>query len=84
METLKTDRPGAPLLNAWASTLPGDSGNLPRPGDRCAVEACPEVLKEGEEVYYAVEMPGETGRGLAVCWRHIQRETGEAYPVTIS
>jgi hypothetical protein len=84
MNSTTASHEGAPdLLNAWASTLPGFMGNLPRPGDPCAASGCPEKLKENEEVYFVVEIAGEASRYLAVCWRHIDRESGSPYPVTI-
>ncbi len=68
------------LLNAWASTLPGTSGDLPRPGSSCAVATCACVLRAGEECYLTVELPGDSAW---VCWRHIAREAGRLYPVQV-
>jgi hypothetical protein len=66
------------LLHAWASTLPHIDGRTPRVGDPCAVEGCPERLREDEECYRVIERADDRW----VCWRHVEREGDqEPYPV---
>lgn len=70
-----------PLLNAWASTIPSENGHgdMPKPGAPCGVTDCREPLRSREEVYRVIELPD----GEWVCWRHIARESGPTYPITI-
>jgi hypothetical protein len=45
-------------LHAWASTIPADHGDMPRPGDPCAVPRCTGYLRDNETVYAVIESGG--------------------------
>ena len=46
------------LMSAWASTTPADYGDMPRPGDPCAVPSCSAHLVADETVYSVIESGG--------------------------
>jgi hypothetical protein len=75
-----TGEPIMTLMNAWAGTIPDDSGHpdRPAPDAPCAIPDCPELFRSNEEVYRVVEMPSDDW----VCWRHAARTNGGPHPVT--